>query len=90
MRYRFIQAEKAVYPVGMLCRVLDVARSGFYAWCHRPMSRRARENYGLMTHIRACYQASRGRYGESADSSGSSGARVPGGPSSSRETDAAP
>lgn len=63
MRYRFIQAEKAVYPVGMLCRVLDVARSGFYAWCHRPMSRRARENYGLMTHIRACYQASRGRYG---------------------------
>ena len=63
MRYRFIQAEKAVYPVGVLCRVLDVARSGFYAWCQRPMSMRARENQGLVTHIRACYQASRGRYG---------------------------
>ena len=63
MRYRFIQAEKAVYPVGVLCRVLNVARSGFYAWRHRPMSRRAQENQGLVTHIRACYQASRGRYG---------------------------
>ena len=63
MRYRFIQAEKAVYPVGVLCRVLDVARSGFYAWCQRPLSMRAQENQGLMTHIRACYQASRGRYG---------------------------
>jgi putative transposase len=63
VRYRFIQAEKAVYPVGVLCRVLDVARSGFYAWCQRPMSMRAQENQGLVTHIRACYQASRGRYG---------------------------
>jgi len=63
VRYRFIQAEKAVYPVGVLCRVLDVARSGFYAWRQRPMSRRAQENQGLVTQIRACYQASRGRYG---------------------------
>ena len=63
MRYRFIQAEKAVYSVGVLCRVLNVARSGFYAWRHRPMSTRAQENQGLVTHIRACYQASRGRYG---------------------------
>ena len=63
MRYRFIQAEKVVYPVGVLCRVLTVARSGFYAWCQRPMSLRAQENQGLVTHIRACYQASRGRYG---------------------------
>jgi putative transposase len=63
VRYRFIQAEKAVYPVGVLCRVLDVARSGSYAWCQRPMSLRAQENQGLVTHIRACYQASRGRYG---------------------------
>ena len=63
MRYRFIQAEKAVYPVGVLCRVLEVARSGFYAWRQRPLSRRAQENQGLVMQIRACYQASRGRYG---------------------------
>jgi len=63
MRYRFIQAEKASYPVEVLCRVLTVARSGYYAWCRRPLGRRAQQNQGLLTHIRACYQAARGRYG---------------------------
>jgi len=63
MRYRFIQAEKASYPVEVLCQVLGVARSGFYAWCRRPTSARAQQNHGLVTHIRACHQASRGRYG---------------------------
>lgn len=63
MRYRFIQAEKAHYPVELLCRVLRVARSGFYAWRRRPESVRTRQNQCLVTHIRACYQASRGRYG---------------------------
>ena len=63
MRYRFIQAEKAAYPVEVLCRVLDVARSGFYAWRQRPLSTRAHENQRLTTRIRTCYQAARGRYG---------------------------
>ena len=63
MRYRFIQAEKASYPVEVLCRVLTVARSGYYAWCRRPLGARAQQNQGLLTHIRTCYQASRGRYG---------------------------
>jgi putative transposase len=63
MRYRFIQAEKASYPVEVLCRVLAVARSGYYAWCRGPLGARAQQNQWLLTHIRACYQASRGRYG---------------------------
>jgi transposase InsO family protein len=63
MRYRFIQVEKASYPVEALCRVLTVARSGYYAWCRRPLGARAQQNQGLLTYIRTCYQASRGRYG---------------------------
>jgi len=63
MRYRFIQAEKAAYPVEVLCRVLDVARSGFYAWGRRPLGVRAQQNQRLVTQIRTCYQAARGRYG---------------------------
>lgn len=63
MRYRFIQAEKASYPVEVLCQVLAVARSGYYAWCRRPVSVRTQQNQWLMTHIRTCYHASRGRYG---------------------------
>ena len=38
MRYRFIQAEKASYPVEVLCRVLTVARSGLL--CLVPASAR--------------------------------------------------
>lgn len=63
MRYRFIAAEKATYPIGMLCRVLAVARSGYYAWSRRLPSARAQENLWLGTHLRACYQEFRGRYG---------------------------
>lgn len=31
LRFQFIEAEKANYPVTVLCRVLEVSRSGFYA-----------------------------------------------------------
>jgi transposase InsO family protein len=63
MKYQVIQAEKAHYPIAVLCRVLHVARSGFYAWCRRGESARQRQNAWLLTHIRACYRASQGRYG---------------------------
>lgn len=63
MRYRFIEAEKATSPIEMLCRVLTVARSGYYAWCRRPTSARAQENVWLGTQLRACYHEFRGRYG---------------------------
>ena len=35
MKFVFIAAEKAFYPVRMLCSVLEVSRSGFYAWVDR-------------------------------------------------------
>jgi hypothetical protein len=63
MRYQFIQVEKATYPVEVLCRVLDVARNGFYAWGRRPLGVRAQQNQELVLQIRTCYHAARGRYG---------------------------
>lgn len=63
MRYACIQAEKAHYPVMVLCRVLQVARSGYYAWCQRGESRRRQQNQWALVHIRACHRASKGRYG---------------------------
>lgn len=47
----------------MTCRVLKVARSGFYAWQHRPLSDRAIEDQRLLGLIRASYAASHGVYG---------------------------
>jgi putative transposase len=63
MRYAAIQAEKANYPVSVLCEVLEVARSGYYAWCRRPESPRAVENRRLSVEIRSIFKERRHRYG---------------------------
>lgn len=61
--YRFIDAEKATYPVSMLCRILNVSRSGYHAWKDRPPSKRARENAALTEQIREIHHRSRETYG---------------------------
>lgn len=63
MRYQFIQAEKAHYPVNLMCQVLQVSRSGFYDWRGRPPSQRAKEDQRLLVKIRAIHKASRETYG---------------------------
>ena len=63
MRYQFIEAEKAQYPVQLMCRLLEVSRSGYYAWCSRPESARALEDRRLLVKIRAVHTQHRQRYG---------------------------
>ena len=63
MKYAFIEAHRDQYGVKMLCRVLRVARAGFYAWTHKPLSDRAIEDKRLLKLIRASYDASGGIYG---------------------------
>jgi putative transposase len=46
-----------------MAKVLNVSRSGYYAWLDRPPSKRARENARLDVEIRAVYRASKRRYG---------------------------
>jgi hypothetical protein len=41
--FRLIDAEKERFPVSLLCRVLKVLMSGYYARKDRPPSRRTRE-----------------------------------------------
>ena len=62
-RYRFILAEQASYPIALLCRTLGVARSGYYAWLRRRVSRRAGADQQLTEQIRAIHTASRQTYG---------------------------
>ena len=61
--FRLIEAEKAKYPVSLLCRVLKVSRSGYYAWRGRPPSRRKVEDHSLTEKIREIHHGSRGTYG---------------------------
>ncbi len=63
MRYACIASHQGRYPVKMMCRVLEVSRSGFYAWRRRVPSARAKEDERLLVKIRAAYRRSRERYG---------------------------
>lgn len=62
-RFRFIDAEKATYPVARLCRALRVSRAGFYAWRSRPPSCRAVADRALTATICGVHAGSRGTYG---------------------------
>jgi hypothetical protein len=46
-RYRFIAGEKAHYSVVLLCRVLGVAKSAFYAWQRQHVSARTQADEQL-------------------------------------------
>lgn len=63
MRFRFIAAEKAQYPVALLCRCLAVSRSGFYAWARRGVSHRVRQDARLIAQLRVVHADSRQTYG---------------------------
>ena len=61
--FRFIAAEKAVHSITIMCRVLEVSRSGYHAWTQRPASPRAVEDARLTTRIRELHKLRRGVYG---------------------------
>ncbi len=63
MKFAFISAEKAWAPVSILCRVLGVTRSGFYAWQQRAPSEQALDDQKLALEIAAIDKASGDTYG---------------------------
>ena len=58
-----IAAEKTNYPVAVMCRVLDVSRTGFYNWERRAPSDRALMDAWLTEKIKRIHDESRGVYG---------------------------
>jgi putative transposase len=63
VRFAFIAAEKACFPVALMCRILAVSRAGFYAWRRRPAARRTRQDGTLAVAVAAVYAEHHGRYG---------------------------
>ena len=59
MRYQFIREHEREYSVQRMCRVLDVTRSGYYAWQPEKTGSREQENQILVGHIRKEYKTSR-------------------------------
>ncbi len=63
MRYRFIYKHRSTFSVEGMCRVLEVRRSGYYAWKRRGPSMRQRRDRVLLERIRESHRLSKGRYG---------------------------
>jgi putative transposase len=62
-RFRFVDAEKAHFPVSLLCKMVGISKSGYYAWKSRPPSKRSREDAALTEKIREIHRRSRETYG---------------------------
>lgn len=63
MRYARIDRRRSHYPIRLMCRLLKVSSSGYYAWRVRPQSRRARYSGELTRAIRRVHADSDGTYG---------------------------
>ena len=63
MRFEFIAAQRLKYPLALLCRMLEVSVSGYYACLKRPVSQRSEANQALVSQIKAVHQASYETYG---------------------------
>jgi putative transposase len=63
VKFAFILAEKALYPITVLCHVLSVSRSGFHAWRARPAAPRVRADAVLAAQVAAVHSRSRETYG---------------------------
>lgn len=58
-----IKELRLAYCVVLLCRVLEVKTSGYYAWARRPLSTRQRDEPRLELEIRAAHKRTRQTYG---------------------------
>jgi putative transposase len=63
VKFAFILAEKATWPVAVQCKVLGVSRSGYHAWVKRPPSMRAARDATLVRAIETVHAESDKRYG---------------------------
>lgn len=63
MRYQFIKQYEGQFSVSALCRVMQVSKSGYYAWCKRPPSAREQANQQLTEKIQTLFLENRETYG---------------------------
>ncbi len=56
MRCAWIDEHRDSFPITAMRRVLQVSRSGFYAWRKRPQSRQSQRRESLLSEIKAIHQ----------------------------------
>jgi transposase InsO family protein len=63
VKFAFVKAESARWPVAVLCETLDVSRSGYYAWVRRPAPPKVAADAAIVGEIKIAHRAGRGAYG---------------------------
>ena len=63
MKYAWICDHQVKYPVAVMCQVLDVSRSGYYAWRNRPPSAHQQRREQIAQSAAASYFQSHRVYG---------------------------
>lgn len=58
-----IRANENQFPIGMMCRLVSVSRSGYYHWRQRPISAREQANQVLAKDIKRIFHDEKGRPG---------------------------
>lgn len=61
--FELVRTQAAQFPVSVLCRLLNVSTSGYYAWFRRGHSTRRAADLRVVTKIRAIHGRTRGVYG---------------------------
>ena len=63
MKFQFMEEHRSLFPVRKMAKVLNVSKSGFYAWSTRPESRYAKNDRELGQVVRWAFEACEGIYG---------------------------
>jgi putative transposase len=63
MRFVFVEEYREEYPITVMCRVLEISTSGYYAWRSRATSGRSTRREALCFAIRSAFAESRETYG---------------------------
>lgn len=63
VKYAWIKQHTSEFPVDSMCRFVQVSRSAYYAWLHRPQTTTEKEDIELTTIIHGVFNKSRATYG---------------------------
>jgi putative transposase len=63
VKFAFIKEHLGAFEIEVVCEVLEVSRSGYYAWRRRPKSARARRREELAVLVKQAHEQNRRVYG---------------------------
>lgn len=63
MKYKFIDVQRSLYSIGLLCRVLEISKSSYYKWVGNNRSSKKDEYRALVGKIEKIHSDSRKTYG---------------------------